>query len=226
MTATPRHTPLSPLRRGEKGFLRVMGNPFLVEVLAVNAKEVWVSFPGEGYPLEGMGAQLEFHTPAGYVLYHTQVVRGPRAEGDGVVLERTESSDERQHRRHWRVPADFPVVLQPEAGTQRYTALLHNLSAGGMHVRTHAEMALPCDLHIAMPLGDDAVVHELRGRVLHRRDMPHTTPGPPIEYGVTFTEVPKESRRALLSYLYEAIRALYPEEVRALYPGAHARPRK
>ncbi|MBI3117307.1 MAG: PilZ domain-containing protein, partial [Candidatus Hydrogenedentes bacterium] len=201
-----------PLRRGEKGFLRVMGFPFLVEVLGVNGKEVWVSFPGSDYPLDGTGAELEFHTPAGYVLYHTQVIRGPRREGDGVVLERAETAEERKHRRHWRVPTDTTIVVRPLDSQKHYTAIMDNLSSGGTLIRTYAVFYLPCEVAVQIPL-DDGTTHTLQGRVVYGEENSPFDPGPRHRYGISFTQMNAETKRALTWYLYKRLRKLYPQDV-------------
>ena len=207
----------TPLLRGAKGFLRVMGNPFLVEVLGVNGKEVWVSFPGADYPLDGMGALLEFHSETGYVLFHTQVVRGPRRDGDGVVLERTETSENRQHRRHWRIPAEATVVLHPVNAEKHYTAVMENLSAGGVLVRTYAVLPLTCELEIQMPL-DDGATHTIPGRIVYSEEAGAFESGPRNKYGVIFGAMPPSTHRALTWHLYKQMRKFYPQEVAALYP--------
>jgi hypothetical protein len=212
-TVVERQAAQTPLRRGERGFLRVMGNPFLVEILGVNGKEVWVSFPGADYPLDGMGAELEFHAETGYLLFHTHVVRGPRR--DGVVLERTESSEHRQHRRHWRIPTDTTVVLRPLHGQKQYTAIMDNLSAGGLLVRAYAEFPLSCVLDMQLPL-DDGALHPMRGRVVFSEESGSFENSPRNRYGIHFAEVPPESRRALIWHLYRRMRKVYPQEVAAL----------
>lgn len=194
-----------------------MGHPFMVEILGVNGKEIWVSFPGADYPLDGMGAELEFHTPQGYTLFHAQVLRGPRRDGDGVVLERAETSEDRHHRRHWRIPTDTTVVLHPVQDGKHYTAIMDNLSAGGMLVRTYAVLYLPCELEVEMPL-DDGNTYTLSGRVVYGAETSPFQPGPRHKYGILFGALEPGTRRSLTWYLYKRMRKTYPEDVAALYP--------
>jgi len=211
----PRHE--SCLMKGSKGFLRVMGYPFLVEVLGVEGKQIWVSFPGADYPVEGMGAQLEFHQDTGYVLYHTQVVRGPRQLGDGVIVERSETSDERRHRANWRVPTNLAVVIQEAGSGTRYSAIMENLSAGGLLLRAYANLNLKNLLNVTFEL-EDGEEHTVVGKVVYAAEESSLSRRPNQEYGVSFVEVPNAARRAITLFLYAKIRQLYPKEVQAMYP--------
>lgn len=207
----------SLLEVGNEGYLRVLDGRYLVEVLGVEENDVWVSFPGVDYPPEGVGAHLEFYSGSGYVMYHTQVKRGPKREGDGVVLERSETADERKHRTSWRVPTEFTVVIREIDRFKRYTAIVDNLSSGGALIRAFPEFPLRTRLELTMKLKDDTE-HALESKVVFVQEASALRKGPSLEYGLSFTEVPPGAKRAITEFLYKRIRELYPKDVQGLYP--------
>ena len=210
----------SGLQVGRECFLRVMDQRFYVEILGVAKDTIWVSFSASDYPLEGMGAELEFYDHGGFLCYHTRVAQGPKKKGDGVLLQRAEAASYLKHRRTWRVTCDLAVWIWTQTGGSPESARLVDLSAEGASIETATEypVGTPLDMSFTLP---GKTTEMLGARVIHIE--------PPgilreAKLGIKFIEVKKEAREALTYYLWAKIREKYPRELQSMYPRRSSRP--
>ncbi len=213
---------LTLLQKGRRCFVRLMGRLHQVEILGVEDKTIWVSFHGKNYPVEGIGVDLEFHRDTGYVSYHTRVLRGASHPGDGLLLERSESIEERHHRQSWRVSTDMVVAVHVEGAPRAFSARMVNLSTGGMAIQTYARLPLHSAVAIQADLPNQPGLH-LQGRVVHGKEGTALTRNPNQQYGIKFSGLSKETARALTYYLWGRIRESKPEALKALYPRSKVR---
>ncbi|MBI2421462.1 MAG: PilZ domain-containing protein [Candidatus Hydrogenedentes bacterium] len=210
------------LVEGRSGYLVIEGERYLVEVLGVRGGEIWVSFPTAGFPPPGIGAELEFYSETGSIIYHTQVLRGPERPNDGVLLERSETAEQKQHRNSWRVPTDFKVTFYLGDQEESHTAYMENISTGGMQLRMGLNLPLRQELLIGFALSD-GYFHRARAKVVYAAEASPLHQLPPMQYGVEFTDIHIGARRSIMMYMYKRIRQLYPEDVMAMYPRSSKR---
>lgn len=208
----------SPLHVGNECFMVVMDHRYFVEILGITTDTVWVSFPASNYPIEGMGAELQFHTPDGCSTFHTRVAKGPEKKGDGVILQRAEASTYLKHRRSWRVTCDLPVMINSLSEARLHEAHLVDLSAEGALVESQSEFEPGDLLNVSFTLPQHPT-RALRARVIHYDPPTMLRSG---KLGLKFTEVPPDSRESLTVFLYREIRERYPKELRAMYPRRRA----
>ena len=209
----------SPLRVGNECFMLVMDQRYFVEILGITTDTVWVSFPASNYPLEGMGAELQFHTDDGFSTFHTRVAKGPEKKGDGVILQRAEAATYLKHRRSWRVTCDFPVMINTLKEARLHEARLVDLSVEGALVEAKSEFETGEILNVSFTLPQHPT-RALRARVIHYDPPTVLRSG---KLGLRFTDVPPDSRESLTVFLYREIRERYPKELRAMYPRPRAR---
>ena len=209
------------LKKGNEAYLRLMGRRFLVEVLAVANDTISISFPGGNYPIEGLGVTLEFHEPNGVVSYHTQVIAGPRGEGEGMVLQRAVSVTRMQHRRAWRVPVNVKMSLRKRGQRLPRKVLVIDISAEGVLIETNAPLAFEdlTDLRLTLP---KLPVHVVAARVVRLEPAdPARKQGP--RFALLFVDVAPETRRLLTYYVWSQLRRRHPDEMMARFPGVSKR---
>jgi Tfp pilus assembly protein PilZ len=141
------------LAEGLQCFLYVTERHFLVRVLALDADTVRVTFPGRDYPVEGMRADMEFHDEDGYCYYPTEVLRGPVAGEEGIVLRRPAEVKRSVHRSTFRIPTDLTVQVKDRDHVRRYNASLQNISAGGALIRSDApfDFSTTVEMDLSLP---------------------------------------------------------------------------
>lgn len=208
----------NPIAKGNTGFLSIMDNRFLVEILGVDRNQIWTTFPGVCYPLAGMGGHLEFHYETGFMAYNVQILRYADRPEQGVILERSESAEQRTHRTSWRVPTDIPVVFRTPFGQERYSAVMEDLSADGALLRAHPVMPIGTTLELSFALDKQHGEQHVAARVCYAQEPSELQAPPAARYGVRFTEMGPATRRLLTLFLYHHVRRLYPRDVAAMYP--------
>lgn len=210
---------------GNKAYLCMMDERFLVQILGTDRKQIWVTFPGACYPLNGMGGRLEFHRPDGVSAYNVQVLRYADGESAGIILERSESADNRTHRTSWRVPTDIQAAIQLDDNGKRYSAVMEDISAEGTLVRAQPTLAIQTPLRLAFALDKEHGLQVVEGKVCYARAADPMANPPVQHYGILFTDMSPETRRLLTLFLYHHVRKLYPKDVAAMYPRARRRAR-
>jgi len=210
--------PRSAIHIGNTGYLCLMENRFLVEICGVEHNQIWVSFPGINYPIAGAGGRLEFHNETGYLAYNVQVVRYADRPGDGIILDRSESADQRTHRSSWRIPTDIAMVFRTPNSAETFAAVMENLSADGCQMRAAPVLSVrtPVELTFALDRQHGNQVLEARVCYVHEESGLQSPSG--LRYGLRFTRVPSATKRLLTLFLYHHVRRLYPKEVAAMYP--------
>jgi hypothetical protein len=210
--------PPVPIRCGNTGILCLMDTRFLVEILGVERNQIWVTFPGVCYPLAGMGGRLEFHHDTGFIAYNVQVLHYAEHPASGIILERSESADQRTHRTSWRVPTNIEVVFRTPHSPEHFTAVMEDLSAEGAQLRAHAVLPVRTVLELGVALDREHGQQVIEARICYA----HEEAGPrnpgALRYGVRFTNMPPATRRLLTLFLYHHVRKLYPRDVAAMYP--------
>ena len=213
MTAPP-----LPIRCGNTGFLCIMDSRFLVEILGVERNQIWTSFPGVCYPLAGMGGRLEFHHDTGFIAYNVQMLHYAEHPASGIILERSESADQRTHRTSWRVPTNIDVVFRTPNSPERYSAVMEDLSAEGALLRAHPVLHVRTPLEMGFALDREHGQQVVEARICYAHEETGLQASAALRYGVRFTNVPPATRRLLTLFLYHHVRKLYPKDVAAMYP--------
>lgn len=209
---------LVPIRCGNTGFLCIMDSRFLVEILGVERNQIWVSFPGVCYPLANMGGRLEFHHDSGFIAYNVQVLHYAEHPASGIILERSESADQRTHRTSWRVPTNIDVVFRTPDSPERYSAVMEDLSADGASLRAHPVLQVRTPLELGFALDREHGQQIVEARICYAQDETGLQTSSALRYGVRFTTMAPATRRLLTLFLYHHVRKLYPRDVAAMYP--------
>lgn len=160
----------------------------------------------------GDDADLEFLDVQCRVVYHMQVVVAPSKPGDGMILQRAASAAYARRRRTWRVSLEAPVTISREGAGQSLECRVINLSTEGALLAAKAPIAIGemITLYLALP---GEAEHAIATRVLRREE------GEPPCYGVRFAAVSPEARHALTRFMWARLRALYPGDIAAMWPG-------
>jgi hypothetical protein len=213
----------NPIAVGNTAYLSIMEERFLVEIRGAEDNNIWVTFPGACYPLNGMGGRLEFHRPEGECAYNVQVLRYAEMPDTGIILERSESAEHRTHRTAWRVPTDITAAIQLDGNDQRFSAVVENLSTDGALLRAHPVLAIRTPLRVAFPLDREHGLRVVEARVCYAKEAEALEAKPVQYYGVRFTSIDAETQRLLTLFLYHHVRKLYPKDVAAMYPRTRRR---
>lgn len=197
-------------------FLRLMGTRFLVHIESAADDTIAVKFPGTSYPVEGLAAELEFHDFNGFKTYYMQVVSGPRKPGDSMILRRMSSLSHKRHRRGWRVPLNAVTELRKPFDASGHRAVVVDISSEGALVESSGrfEVGEVVEFPLCLPLQSS---HVVTGRIV-RHDK-RSIPGGLERYGLLFVDTPPPAREALTRFVWGQIRRLYPNELRAQFPG-------
>lgn len=151
---------------GNRAMLVLMGQRYLVTIQSVNADSINLSFPAQDFPIDGMHVEIEFHNADGFVRYETEVLQGPQGPGDGVVLKRPDAVQQLRHRTRWRVRADFEVKVKDHVHPRVHQAPVLNISAGGMLIRTVADLKMGDGVDLAFEAPGGGPVRTV-GEVVH-----------------------------------------------------------
>lgn len=207
-----------PLKIGNTGYLCLAENRFLVEIRGVERTLLWVSFPGANYPIAGVGGRLEFHSETGFLAYNVQVLRYADRPGEGIILERSESADQRTHRTSWRIPTDIKVMFRTPNSEEIFEAVMEDLSAEGCQVRANPVLSVRTPIELTFALDRQHGNQVLEARVCYVQDESDLQSPKGLRYGLRFTRIPPDTKRLLTLFLYHHVRRLYPKDVAAMYP--------
>jgi len=199
------------LQRGHQCLLNVLGRHFLVEILGVTENTIHVTFPGKGYPFEGMSANLEFHDEKGYYYYSTHVLTGPSSLESGIILERPRELKRSMHRDAWRVPTDLVAQLSEMAYPHRYEANVVNLSSTGALVQTDAPFDFSTLIVVWISLPSEPT-YPIEGEVVHVAEAPPWRRDPPRVLGIRFLDTDFEVEGAISRYILGRLQEIFPPE--------------
>jgi c-di-GMP-binding flagellar brake protein YcgR len=193
--------------KGAQCLLVLMGQRFLVSILNVHADRLRLSFPAADFPIGGMYVDLEFHDEDGYVRYESEVIDGPGDVGDGVTVKRPSNLVFNRHREHWRVPADFKVELKGHVHPRRHLSPVINISAGGLLVRSTAELELGdgVEIELVLPEGGKNL---LTGQIVHLNQTQGARDAGQL-LGIKFIGMDPEIAREIRAYVRHRVRELY-----------------
>lgn len=206
---------LDNFRVGNRGLLILMGSRYLVAVLSVTEDTVVVSFPANDFPIDGMRVDLEFHDVGGYATYETEVLHGPREAGDGVVLRKPETIHLHRHRTSWRVPVDFKAELKDHVHPRVHEVPVINISAGGLLVRTMADLKMNDDVDITFTIPNGPRL-KMVAQVMHVSLPPSGRAVPASIVGLQFVGVDPVVQQQIVAYTWRRVREIYPEDLRHL----------
>jgi len=185
-----------------------MGRHFQVEILELTGTGVRVTFPGADYPIEGLGAALEFHDDKGFDYYQAHVLAGPA--GDGTILLACLGEPRRNiHRENYRVPTDLTVRLRDQVRVKRYDAPLVNLSLNGCLIQTDADFDFTTLLDLTLSLPGEATC-TITAHVMHVVDAPAGAHAGAHIYGLRFVDLAPETDESIKRYIEQRLRELYP----------------
>ncbi|MCX5759519.1 MAG: PilZ domain-containing protein [Candidatus Hydrogenedentes bacterium] len=196
------------LAEGIQCFLYVAERHFLVRVLALDNDTVCVTFPGKDYPIEGMHADMEFHDEDGYCYYSTEVLRGPVAGEEGIVLRRPAEVKRSVHRSTYRIPTDLTVQVKDRDHVRRYNASLQNISAGGALIQSDAPFDFSTTVEMDLSLPGEST-HTIPCQVAQI-----LSPGNPQDGHVRllclrFTELAVDADLSITHYIWRHLQELY-----------------
>ena len=197
--------------KGRECLLKVTDRYFKVRILEVGSDTIRVSFPGKDYPVDGVGAALEFHDDEGFTYYSTQVVEGPTHKGAGVVLRKQTDPKRSLHRDCFRAPTDLTVRVKERDHARQYDAALVNLSAGGALIQTDAPFDFSTAVDLTLSLPGEAM-HTVSGHVVHVADAEERCGTARRYFGIRFTGVPTDVERTITRYMWSVLREMYPPE--------------
>ena len=195
-----------------------MENRFLVEIHGVERNQIWTSFPGVNYPLAGMGGRLEFHHDTGFIAYNVQVLHYAEHPDSGIILERSESADQRTHRTSWRVPTNIDIIFRTPHSAEQFPAVMEDISADGASLRALPALHVRTPLELGFALDREHGQQVVKARICYVHEESGLQDSAALRYGVRFTSMPPATRRLLTLYLYHHVRKLYPRDVAAMYP--------
>lgn len=206
------------LQPGNTGTVHLLHEQCPVELVAVAKDTVGVTCPFEHLPVAGAMADLIFADDQCKAFYHMQVVVAPNERADGMILQRAASATYAQRRRTWRVPLQDTIAFKRHGETRPGEAIVINISCEGLLIvtKTPLEIHDTIDLFLALP---EQSAQKVTGRVVRCES---TYPG---RYGVLFMQLPPEAKRSLTYFMWQQLRALYPREIAALWPGSGRRKR-
>jgi hypothetical protein len=97
----------------------------------------------------------------------------------------------------FRIPVDFDV-LYTRAGSTARSARATNISTGGVHMNTSAELPVGSSIEMKLPLGSERIV--VNGRVVAHQEM---SPN----YNVAFYEMSDETREVIAGFIESRTKA-------------------
>jgi Tfp pilus assembly protein PilZ len=202
------------LTKQKSALLFVAGQHFVVDIVGVTDDTVQVSFPGEGYPVEGMHVDIEFHDTAGCHFGRIRVLECPVRREDPLILERPGDLPRRTHRVTCRVPTDLTVQIKDQRHPRRHTAAMVNLSYGGALLQTDAPFDFSTQVEMTLSLPGEPQ-YNVSGHVAYIMDGAgaqggRSQGGPVRQFGIRFHEPEPEVRDAISRYVVSRLQTLYP----------------
>lgn len=208
---------LIPLEDEETEALFAPGKPclvhfadatFLVEVQEATDESVRVSFHAYDFPVAGMLIDLEFHEAQGIIRYVTKVIRGPKIEGDGILLERPHLPKIIQHRATFRVRANIRAAYTVEKGRQAESCVIRDISTTGARIESRTKLDMGDKFSLNVELGGSR--HTLDGEVCHVGVYPALGGGNMYICGTRFTGYSPGAGMAVTDFVWSELRHLYP----------------
>lgn len=198
----------SELRVGNRCLLSMMGDFFLVEILAVDKENVQVTFPGSDYPIAGIPVEIQFHDTEGFRCYSSVCVEGPTAGRQGILLRKPQEGRRVLHRDSCRVPTDLTVQVKDQVHVRRYNAALVNLSAGGAFLTSDAPFDFHTSVEMTLSLPSEATL-TLLCQVLHIGE-PEGEHAPDQRFfGLRFVNPDHYARQSIERYIWQRLNDLY-----------------
>lgn len=198
----------SELSVGNRCLLSMMGDFFLVEILAVDKDNVKVTFPGSDYPIAGIPVEIQFHDKEGFRCYSSVCVEGPGAGREGIVLLRPQEGRRVQHRDSCRVPTDLTVQVKDQVHVRRYNAALLNLSAGGAFLTSDAPFDFHTSVEMTLSLPGESTL-TLLCQVLHIAEPESEQPHGVRFFGIRFVDPDHYACQSIERYIWRRLNDLY-----------------
>lgn len=199
------------IRPGDQCLFNVTGRHFLVRVLETDSATVRITFPGIDYPVEGMRAYLEFHDETGFYYYPAEILRGPMADQQGVLLSRPTELKRSTHRSSCRVATDLTVRVKDQVHVRRYDAALINISSGGALLQTEAPLDFSSTVEITLSLPGETS-HLILGQVVHIIEPAPNAPASEQMIGIKFSNFDPVVEKSLTRYIWRRLQELYPQD--------------
>lgn len=202
MAGTDVSTELAP---GTQCLITVLDRHFMVDVLEVGAGSVHLSFPGADYPADGMFVELEVHDEKGFAYYRAEVLRGPRNDGDGVIVKTPEGPSRHMHRACCRVRTDIAAVVRDPANVKKYKSRIENMSSGGILLAAPGQFKMHDAVEVDFELGDLGELHVL-GEVVHLTQATSDRDRNLHLYGLRFVGLDPQAKGRITEYIWERMR--------------------
>ena len=196
------------LQSGTPCLVRFADNTFLVTVLESDEETIRVSFHAYDFPVAGMLVDLEFHEPEGIVRFVAKVLKGPKREGDGILLERPFTPQIIQHRATYRASTSIDATFAERKGRSHERCTVKNLSTTGASLESRVPLQRGTIVNLALPI--DGRTHEIESRICHVATYTRKDGAKAYVYGTRFLNYSPGAGTAVTNYVWNRLKELYP----------------
>lgn len=196
------------LQPGTPCLVRFADNTFLVNVVNADESTIRVSFHAYDFPVPGMLVDLEFHEPEGIIRFVAKVLKGPRIEGDGILLERPFSPQIIQHRATYRASTNIDATFIERKGRSHERCKIRNLSTTGASIESRTPLQRGMIVNLSLPI--DGNTHEIETKICHVATYSKKDGSPSYVYGTRFMNYSAGAGTAVTNYVWNRLRELYP----------------
>ncbi len=196
------------LQPGTPCLVRFADNTFLVDVLESDDEQIRVSFHAYDFPVPGMLVDLEFHEPEGIVRFVAKVLKGPKSEGDGILLERPFAPHVIQHRATYRVPTSLDGTFMERKGRSHESCTIKNLSTTGASLESRTSLKRGSIINITLQI--DGRKHEIETKICHVAAFTRRDGSKAYVYGTRFVNYSPGSGTAVTNFVWSRLKELYP----------------
>lgn len=196
------------LQPGTPCLVRFADNTFLVNVVEADAETIRVGFHAYDFPVPGMLVDLEFHEPEGIVRFVAKVLKGPKTEGDGILLERPFSPQVIQHRATYRAETDLDATFVERKGRSHERCKIKNLSTTGASMESRVPLQRGAIVQLVLPLSGRN--HEIEARICHIAGYTGKDGAKRYIYGTRFLNYSPGAGTAVTNYVWNRLKELYP----------------
>lgn len=195
---------------GTRCMLVVDNTRLHVAVLEASEDQARLSFPHKAALEEGQRVTLEFTGDEGVVGYESEILRLPKAVGDGLAVSRTRILTNEVQRAWWRVDTKIRAEVKGHVHPKRVNCTIENIAVGGALVSTVSKFQVGdvADLRFTIP---GARQEDFLCEVVHMQ--PPRTKGARENFvGLRFLNVDQVTKGLLKNYVWRRLRELHPTD--------------
>lgn len=196
------------LQPGTPCLVRFADNTFLVNVRESDDETIRVSFHAYDFPVPGMLVDLEFHEPEGIIRFVAKVLKGPKHEGDGILLERPFAPQTIQHRATYRASTNIEATFRERKGRTHERCKVKNLSTTGASIESRIPLQRGAIILLSLPI--EGRNHEIEARICHAATFTTKDGAKGYNYGTRFLNYSPGAGTAVTNYVWNRLKELYP----------------